>query len=447
MVDFIKELNIEGCDVYVVGGYVRDNLMRVYHDFNSDPKDVDLCIVNKNLDSIGNILEKFGKVKKVGKSFGIITFKPFVQFNNFTEFDVAVPRKEISTGFGYRDFDIDHGKHISLKEDLIRRDFTINAMAYKLNNLNDLNFLDNFTVDNLVDVSNGFEDLKNKIIKAVGEPYERFKEDGTRILRGLRQCVKLNFKIDDNTFESIKDNLNFLEDILKDAPVRVTNELLRLINSNNYDNIDLLYSSGIYKMFNFLENLKEINKEKFYELSLPSKLFILVNKDNFIEDNKNLENWIKKYDLTACPFITKNQVNVLRGLFKGYKFIKENQNIIEKDMNYMSSKFCVTVDKNLFSTLNKDYFYELFKILDYYFYNMSILKKFIDKVISKYTMPRSEAQLLVTGYDLMKNKVKSKDIGHFKKSILEAILKEECGWSKEDQITYMNKITNVYLNL
>ncbi|MEW5816449.1 MAG: CCA tRNA nucleotidyltransferase, partial [Spirochaetota bacterium] len=87
----------------------------------------------------------------------------------------------------------------SIFEDLKRRDFTINSMAFNL---------ENYT---LLDPHNGINDIKKKVIKAIGDPYERFNEDGLRILRACRLAAQLNFSIEENTFKAIKDNVSQLQ--------------------------------------------------------------------------------------------------------------------------------------------------------------------------------------------------------------------------------------------
>jgi len=177
--DFDNVLN-EFCflsDLHLVGGCVRDNIIgRKSDDIDiatSDlPKTVTQKAKNNDLKVIGTGLD-FGTVTvfKDGKSFEITTFR--------------------------RDLNAD-GRHADVKftgdieVDLERRDFTINALALDRNS-------------NLVDPFDGRGDIRRKLIKAVGNPIERFKEDYLRIIRGCRFASRYDFNIEADTFKAMKD--------------------------------------------------------------------------------------------------------------------------------------------------------------------------------------------------------------------------------------------------
>jgi len=105
----------------------------------------------------------------------------------------------------------------NLKEDLARRDFTINALAFNQE-------------DGLIDYFGGIEDLENKIIRAVGEPNKRFQEDALRMLRAIRFAARLNFCIEEKTLEAIKLNSHL---ILNVSNERIRDELCKILVSNN----------------------------------------------------------------------------------------------------------------------------------------------------------------------------------------------------------------------
>ena len=110
-----------GGKIYEVGGPVRDRLLAV-----EKPKDLDLIICGIPLNDLKKILKKQGDINLVGQTFGVIKFKPRAYDSVI---DISLPRKELSTGLGHRDFDIDFDHELPIEEDLKRRDFTINAMA------------------------------------------------------------------------------------------------------------------------------------------------------------------------------------------------------------------------------------------------------------------------------------------------------------------------------
>ena len=119
-----------------------------------------------------------------------------------------------------------------LEEDLKRRDFTINAMAY------------NDEV-RLVDVFGGMKDLNHHLIRCVGEPKERFSEDALRILRAVRFSAQLNFPIEESTAEAVKELAPTLEHI---SAERIQTELVKLLMSNHPEKIKDAYELGITKV-------------------------------------------------------------------------------------------------------------------------------------------------------------------------------------------------------
>ena len=167
--------------VYFVGGCVRDYFLSL------DPKDVDLIVCHTNIEVLIEELKKFGKLDLVGKSFGVIKFKPF-ELKLDEPIDIALPRVEVCTGIKHTDFKVVSNESITLEEDLIRRDFTINSLALDSNL-------------NLVDPFNGLQDLKNKVIKMTNP--QAFKDDSLRLLRAIRFSCKLDFSIDVPTWEEV----------------------------------------------------------------------------------------------------------------------------------------------------------------------------------------------------------------------------------------------------
>ena len=121
----------------------------------------------------------------------------------------------------------------SLEEDLSRRDFTINALALKIEN-NDFEIIDLFE---------GQKDLKSRLIRSVGTPNERFDEDALRMMRAIRFSSELNFKIEDKTFEAIKNNKDNLKFV---AEERIKDELQKIILSDRpSEGIDALHETGL----------------------------------------------------------------------------------------------------------------------------------------------------------------------------------------------------------
>lgn len=171
--------------IFFVGGIVRDIIM------GRHSKDLDIVIAKISAKDLRKLLSRYGHVNLVGKSFGVFKFAP-AQKKLAEPIDIALPRTEFSTGAGYRDFVIQSDPELPITEDLARRDFTINAIAFA------------YTQGKLIDPFTGVADISKKIIRAVGDPAKRFAEDYSRILRAVRLAVTLDFKIESSTWRELK---------------------------------------------------------------------------------------------------------------------------------------------------------------------------------------------------------------------------------------------------
>ena len=189
-------------EVYLVGGAVRDAAMG-----QIKQKDYDFVVRGVTGENLEKFLEKRGDVVLVGKNFGVYKFMP--RGMKLEEpIDVALPRTEhsLGTGGGYRDFKVQSDPNMPLEKDLLRRDFTVNAMAWDLKN------------GRLVDPFGGLGDLEAKVLRAVGEPKERFREDYSRMLRALRFASQFGFEIEEKTFAVIQKMIGRLNDERQEGP-------------------------------------------------------------------------------------------------------------------------------------------------------------------------------------------------------------------------------------
>ena len=233
---FIKQLakQFADADIFLVGGAVRDLLL------GHATKDFDLVIRNVSKPQLEKFLSSRGKVNLVGKKFGVFKFVP----KGWTgaEIDIALPRTEHSiNGSGrYKDFKISSNAKLKIEDDLGRRDFTINALAFDLKN------------KNLVDPYNGLTDLKKKNIKAVGDATTRFKEDYSRMLRAIRFSCQLDFTIEHQTWSAIKARSKNLTENISGKPIVpyevVAKELNKSMVADPLRTIDLLDKSGALKL-------------------------------------------------------------------------------------------------------------------------------------------------------------------------------------------------------
>ncbi len=203
---FIDELHRAGGKVYEVGGTIRDRLLGLEH------KDRDLLVTGIPLDQIMGRLRPFGDLFTVGRSFGVIKFYP--RDENEVSYDIALPRKEVSTGIGHRDFEVDFDPSLPVEIDLSRRDFTINAMAREI------------ASGKLIDPFGGETDLKAKILRMVSD--KAFEEDPLRLMRGVQFAARFLLKIEPKTFAAMQKNASLIKTV---SPERIAEELRKLLSA------------------------------------------------------------------------------------------------------------------------------------------------------------------------------------------------------------------------
>lgn len=224
----IDTLQKNGYEAYAVGGCVRDSILK------KKPKDWDIT-TNAKPEEVINL---FDKVILTGLKHGTVTV-----LINKDGYEVTTYRTDGEYEDNRRPKEVKFVN--SLKEDLARRDFTINAMAYNEN-------------DGLVDYFNGIKDLNNKVITTVGDPKKRFDEDALRMLRAIRFSAQLNFKVDNNVLNVISILKDNIRNISKE---RIRDEFNKIL-INNPRKIQLLKKCGVLEyiipgisdLYNFDQN-------------------------------------------------------------------------------------------------------------------------------------------------------------------------------------------------
>ncbi len=216
--NIINTLQAAGYDAYAVGGCVRDSLLM------RKPDDWD--ITTSALP--GQVKDIFKRTIDTGIKHGTVTILlPAEDSARWDTYEVTTYRVDGE----YEDSR--HPKEVTftpdLREDLKRRDFTINAMAYN-----------NRT--GLVDEFDGIGDLKKQIVKAVGNPCERFTEDALRMMRAVRFAAQLGYEVEPRTKEAIR---RLAGDLTKISAERIQVELVKLVTSNHPEQMRLLYETGI----------------------------------------------------------------------------------------------------------------------------------------------------------------------------------------------------------
>ena len=166
-----EKLNTLNAKAIIVGGSVRDHFLQI------PIKDYDIEVYGlSSIDDLEILLNVYGKVNLVGKSFGVLKF-----VHKGKEYDFAFPRQEIKTGVGHKGFEVVSDGFISYEEASKRRDFTINAMGYDIEKKA---FLDPF---------GGMSDMKEKVLRHIDD--KTFVEDPLRVYRGVQFCARLEYEM------------------------------------------------------------------------------------------------------------------------------------------------------------------------------------------------------------------------------------------------------------
>lgn len=306
-IEILNTLYINGFDAYIVGGYVRDSLLGI------SSNDIDIT-TNATLDD----LKKYFKVIDNGGAYSSYTISYKGSFFEITHF-----RRDISYN-DHRHPVVEEADNIY--DDLARRDYTINALAYDRNM-------------NIIDKYNGLDDIKNKKIKLIGNENLRYKEDALRIFRGIYLISKLGFELDNNTYKAMCEDAFLLNEI---SGFRKEHEMRKIIKYNkNNDALKMIvvtkvidYLPGLDKGIRYLcdNNIVINDVDIFYILSFS--LNGSVNKDyNFDKKyRKRMENIIKLIcgDFKAFDMLDKSYddifiANKVRNLLNmsSYDDIKE----------------------------------------------------------------------------------------------------------------------------
>ncbi|UCD63595.1 MAG: HD domain-containing protein [Candidatus Zixiibacteriota bacterium] len=213
--------------IFEVGGAVRDRFLFE----GRSAKDRDYLVTGVPYDDLTAILKTHGRVDLVGRSFGVIKFTQHVKGVPHT-FDITLPRKEHSTGIGHKDFRVDFDPHLSVEDDLRRRDFTINAMAFALDN------------DELVDPLGGRLDLKNRQLRMVYE--QSFRDDPLRMLRAVQFAARFKFIIEPQTYQALRDNAALIKTVSAERIAEELDKLLELAPAPS-EGLRLMQTVGLMK--------------------------------------------------------------------------------------------------------------------------------------------------------------------------------------------------------
>ncbi len=221
------EADKAGYEIYVIGGYVRDFIL------GKQSTDIDIMVLGDATEFAHIAAKKFKtELNAVYKNFGTALL---MVTDNGVEYKIefASARKESYNRNSRKPEVVD----ANLEEDISRRDFTINTLAVSLNKKN---------YGELIDLYNGVEDIRNGIIKTPLDPLKTFDDDPLRIMRTIRFASRLNFKIEEKTYQAIIS----MKDRLKEAEVvsteRITDEFLQILMTDKPSiGLDLMFKTGV----------------------------------------------------------------------------------------------------------------------------------------------------------------------------------------------------------
>ncbi|MDO4377631.1 MAG: hypothetical protein Q4C64_00590 [Erysipelotrichia bacterium] len=280
-INFIFETFIKNnYQIYLIGGCVRDMLLNKTpndYDFTTDALPTEICQLFAEYEIITNGINE-GSVTLVlnNQEYEITTFRLDGQYINHRR-----PKEVIFTD--------------NLKDDLKRRDFTVNALACNCQG-------------EITDCYNGLNDLKNKLIRTIGNSDRRFDEDALRILRALRFCAQLNFSLEENTADSINKNKHLLHFLSKE---RITEEFSKLLVAISHPKILLDYRSVFEELFPQLNDISTNQYQNNCEALVQSKhnltirLALFFHNCQGIKEVKNLS--LNKNLTNEIDFLINNQ--------------------------------------------------------------------------------------------------------------------------------------------
>ena len=437
-----------GATSYVVGGCVRDSIL------GREPHDWDICTPALPGELLVEFEEKGYRVIPTGLQHGTITVN--LNGNNY----------EITTF--RRDGEYSDGRHpdnVEFTSDLIydleRRDFTINAMAYN-------------PEEGLVDPFNGCRDIQNRIIRCVGNPDDRFQEDGLRILRALRFSCQLNFVIDETTERAMLDNKELISNVSME---RINTEFIKIINAEyvfsfpfySYNKIISQFIPEVVSMVSFdqhnpyhyldvfAHSCQVLTICRIYNADLITKLaafFHDIGKPYCYQDDENGVRHFKGHG--------KISADMTDVIMRRLKFDNDTRDKVVQLVYYHDASFEVG-NKYVRRWLNKigvDQFRRLLLLRradimgqseldrDERLKKLDVISKCLEEVLDEkpaFTIKDLE----IDGKDVMKYMLMDEcpEVGYWLKHILNMVMDGKLQNNKEDLIYYMIGVTDGWLEL
>ena len=425
-IEILNKLNEYGKG-YIVGGAIRDILLGL------KPKDVDFA-TNLSYETLKTLFSEYTP-KETGKSFGVLR----IRINNI-DYEIAKFREDI---YGKE-------KKVSfvddIKNDLARRDFTINAMAYNQK-------------EGIIDLYNGQKDIENRIINFIGNAEERIIEDPLRVLRAFRFMSRLNFSLSENTIEAIKNQKFLLKNIPEE---KITMEFSKLLLGDNIKNtLTLMKDTGVLELiipeFKATYNFNQCNPH--HNLDLFNHIINVVSKvpaDLELRYSALLHDIAKPvvqtFDEKGIAHYKTHEIvgadmarDILARMKLPVKLIDTVVEIIKKHMVLYKD----ITDKKFNKLLSEMGYDNLLRLIEHSIADNSSknnevvstendLHERLKRAVEK-QMQVTVNDLAVNGKDLIELGFTGKEIGEIKKELLDKYLSEEIQNEKEEMVEYVKE--------
>ena len=419
---------------YIVGGAIRDILLGL------KPKDVDFA-TNLSYETLKTLFNEYTP-KETGKSFGVLR----IRINNI-DYEIAKFRKD-----NYEEKDglkiIPEEKKVSfvddIRNDLARRDFTINAMAYNQK-------------EGIIDLYNGQKDIENKVINFIGNAEERIIEDPLRVLRAFRFMSRLNFSLSENTIEAIKNQKFLLKNIPEE---KITMEFSKLLLGDNIKNtLTLMKDTGVLELIipEFKETYDFNQCNPHHNLDLFNHIINVVSKvpaDLELRYSALLHDIAKPivqtFDEKGIAHYKTHEIvgadmarDILTRLKLPVKLIDTVEEIIKKHMVLYKD----ITDKKFNKLLSEMGYDNLWRLIEHCIADNSSkndevvstendLHERLKRAVEK-QMQVKVNDLAINGKDLIELGFTGKEIGEIKKELLDKYLSEEIQNNKEEMLEYV----------
>lgn len=416
---------------YIVGGYVRDSLLGI------EPSDCDF-VTNLDYSKLLEIFKDFSP-KEIGKHFGIIQI-----IYNGKAYEIAKYRKDIGVPEDRKEQKIEFTN--SIMEDLKRRDFTINAIAYDGKNFRY--------------VEGAEEDLKNKTLRFVGDPIVRIKEDPLRIMRFIRFLATKNLE---SAFEieKLKDYLYLLDKISME---RIRDEFNKIILSKDIENaLSILEKSGVLEYIipewsatidfdqknprHYLtvdEHIKKVVSlcDEDLELRIAALLHDIGKPQTFTLDSEGKGHFYN-HEIESAKIAER----ILKRMKYSTKISSSIKNLVLYHLNTFKNSGRKYV-KKLINEMGKDEVLKLFKLMEFDriahnpphdFRSLNELKRLYNEIIEKEEAV-SIKDLKISGKDIIELGVsQGKEIGLVLKLIFERVL-EDSSLNEREMLIKLAKV-------